>query len=229
MSPTEAPPRHFPESPGVQGRTEQIPQPAPRTAPPESGGYDEPLRGAHAQPAGAEQNYRSGPAYAPAPGYGRAPAQPQGPAHPQTQAAPEYAQAEYAQAEYAAVPNSETGDGGADAPPSGGTGRSWKRVWLPVIAAVVVLAALIAGSAYVWPGWAPKTFSQSGLQQGVEQVLQSGETGRQISDVRCPSGIKVREGEQFECRLKVNGEEKKVTLTVTDKNGTYSVSEPVDP
>ncbi len=104
------------------------------------------------------------------------------------------------------------------------------RPWLPVGLALLVLAGLGAASAYVWPGWVPKTFSQTGLEEGVQRVLaaEGGKQPQEISDVTCPSGVKAREGEEFTCQLTVNGQPKYVSITVLDDNGNYLVGDPVD-
>lgn len=109
-------------------------------------------------------------------------------------------------------------------------GKSKKRIWLPVAAALVVLGVLVAVSAYVWPGWVPKTFSQNGLEEGVQRILSEdgGKQKQEVSDVTCPAGVKARKGEEFTCQLKVNGAPKYVTITVLDDDGNYLVSDPVD-
>ncbi|MFZ2512532.1 MAG: DUF4333 domain-containing protein, partial [Gordonia sp. (in: high G+C Gram-positive bacteria)] len=111
-----------------------------------------------------------------------------------------------------------------------GRAKSGKRVAVPVVLALLVLGGLGAVSAYVWPGWLPKTFSQAGLESGVERVLASegGKQPQKITDVNCPAGVKVRKGEEFTCQLKVNSAPKYVTITVLDADGNYLVSDPFD-
>lgn len=111
-----------------------------------------------------------------------------------------------------------------------GRAGAGKRVALPVVLALLVLGGLGAVSAYVWPGWVPKTFSQTGLEAGVQHVLadEGGKQQREITDVACPAGVKARKGEEFTCQLKVNGQPKYVTITVLDDDGNYLVSDPVD-
>ncbi|UQE77018.1 DUF4333 domain-containing protein [Gordonia sp. PP30] len=85
----------------------------------------------------------------------------------------------------------------------------------------------------MWPGWGTKTLSQDALQRGVHQVLTdknsaSGYGLDDVKDVSCPSGKKVRKGETFTCSVSVGGQNKLVTVRVTDNDGTYEVSKPAN-
>lgn len=119
---------------------------------------------------------------------------------------------------------------GEQAAPRRGPGM---RSWLVVLGALLVIAALVALSAFVWPGWVGKTLSQSSVQDGVQRVLtdQDSATGyglNDVKDVSCPSGMKAEAGETFTCLVSVDGQNKRVTVTVTDDDGTYEVSAPTD-
>ena len=116
-------------------------------------------------------------------------------------------------------------DGGG----SGGRGK----LWLALVAALVVIGGAVALSAYVWPGWVTKTLSQTALQDGVQRVLTEGDPAqgyglKDVSDVSCPSGMKAQAGETFTCQVKVGDQNQRVTIKVTDDDGTYEVSAPAD-
>lgn len=100
-----------------------------------------------------------------------------------------------------------------------------------LLGVVLVIAALVALSAFVWPGWVGKTLSQSGLEDGVQRVLTdqdsaSGYGLTDVKDVSCPSGMKAEAGETFTCLVSVAGQNKRVTIKVTDDDGTFEVSAP---
>lgn len=97
---------------------------------------------------------------------------------------------------------------------------------------LVVIAAVIAITAFAWPGWAGKNLDQAAVQDGAVKVLTDPEpTGYGIKDVKnveCPSGQKVEVGATFTCSLTVNGENKHITITIQDSSGTYEVSRPTN-
>lgn len=102
-----------------------------------------------------------------------------------------------------------------------------------VILAVVVLAA--AAIVLFWkPGVLNSTvFSQTAVQQGVTTILTNAPTDEpsgyglsDVSDVVCPSGVKVKAGATFTCTLTQAGANKSVTITVVDDSGTYKVGTP---
>ena len=118
----------------------------------------------------------------------------------------------------------------SESPDSSGSGGR-RGLWLTLAAALVVLAGAVALSAFVWPGWVDKTLSQTAVQDGVQNVLTNKDAAQgygldKVSDVSCPSGMKATTGETFTCQVKVDDKNMRVTVTVTDDDGTYEVSEP---
>ncbi|MFT4087435.1 MAG: DUF4333 domain-containing protein [Gordonia sp. (in: high G+C Gram-positive bacteria)] len=98
---------------------------------------------------------------------------------------------------------------------------------------VVVIAAIVLITAFLWPGWAGKTLSQDAVEQGVVKVLTAanpteGYNLKNVKDVQCPSGQEVKAGHTFTCSLKVEGQNKHVTVTIKDDSGTYEVSRPTN-
>lgn len=67
---------------------------------------------------------------------------------------------------------------------------------------------------------------QSAVQDGVKKVLTDSYGIQDVSDVSCPSGQEVKANETFSCDLKVSGEGKKVTVKITNDDGTYEVGRP---
>ncbi|GEE02869.1 hypothetical protein nbrc107696_33150 [Gordonia spumicola] len=113
------------------------------------------------------------------------------------------------------------------------SGKRGKGLLIGIIAGVVVLIAAIAlVTAFIWPKWTEKSLSQSAVESGVQKILtQAQPDGYGITDVKdvsCPDGQKVDAGVTFTCSVKVNGENKHVTVTVKDSDGTYEVSRPVN-
>lgn len=47
-----------------------------------------------------------------------------------------------------------------------------------------------------------------------------------VSDVSCPSGQKVEKDTTFTCTVLVDGDQREVTVTFTDDDGTYEVGRP---
>ncbi len=130
-------------------------------------------------------------------------------------------------------PAAAPGEAGAESAAPAPKRRSRKVLWIVLAVVIVIVAALVALSAFVWPGWGTKTLSQDALQKGVHQVLTdknsaSGYGLDDVKDVSCPSGKKVRKGETFTCSVSVGGQNKLVTVRVTDNDGTYEVSKPAN-
>ncbi|MGO4201630.1 DUF4333 domain-containing protein [Rhodococcus sp. TAF43] len=105
---------------------------------------------------------------------------------------------------------------------TGGKGKPvmWAGIGLAVIAVIAVVGLALSG---VFGG---KTLDQAAAQKGVEQIVTESYGARSVSDVSCPSGQEVSEGNSFQCSLTVDGAPKKVTVTFTDNDGKYSVSRP---
>lgn len=93
-------------------------------------------------------------------------------------------------------------------------------------AGLVVIAAIVLITAFLVPGWAPKTLSQDAAQQGVVRVLTDDYKSTNVSNAACPSGQRVKEGGSFTCTVKVGDRERKVTITFLDGKGNYEVSRP---
>jgi len=98
---------------------------------------------------------------------------------------------------------------------------------------VVVLAA--AAVVLFWkPGYLSSTvFDQAAVQDGVTTILTNAPTDDPagygldgVSDVVCPSGVKVTAGATFTCTLTQDGSDKSVTVTIVDDSGTYKVGLP---
>ncbi|MDY6810061.1 MAG: DUF4333 domain-containing protein [Actinomycetota bacterium] len=108
-------------------------------------------------------------------------------------------------------------------------GKSGRRTFLLIGGGVVLLvAAILLFTAFVIPGWAPKTISQDAVQDGVRTVLTEEYAASDVTAVSCPSGQRVREGSSFECTVTIGGQEQTVTITFVDDDGTYEVSRPTN-
>ncbi|MEV0296298.1 DUF4333 domain-containing protein [Nocardia sp. NPDC050710] len=64
------------------------------------------------------------------------------------------------------------------------------------------------------------------VQRGVVQVLGESYGLEDVREVKCPGEQPVVVGTAFDCSAKVDGVKKTVTVTVTDRDGTYEVSRP---
>ncbi len=91
---------------------------------------------------------------------------------------------------------------------------------------VLVVGGLLAFTAFIAPGWAPKTLSQSGAEDGVKQILTKNYLVEKLSNVSCPSGERVKEGNSFDCTVTIEGRQQKVTLTFIDNKGGFEVGPP---
>ena len=113
-------------------------------------------------------------------------------------------------------------------PPPGaskGSGTGLKVI-VGVLGAIVLIGGLLAFTAFVAPGWAPKKLSQQGAQDGVTQILTKNYQVTKVSNVSCPDGERVKKGESFECRVTVEGRQQKVTVTFVDNKGGFEVGPP---
>ncbi|WP_236793016.1 DUF4333 domain-containing protein [Amycolatopsis sp. GM8] len=72
----------------------------------------------------------------------------------------------------------------------------------------------------------PRVFDPAALESGVRQVLTESYGIADVTQVRCPSGQTVQVGVSFDCAVTLRGEQKAVTLTVRNVDGTYEVSGP---
>lgn len=187
-----------------------------------------------------------GPAVTPTAAYpppGQAPGQPTYPVPPGAQAPGQYGQypppaygqtgplpvqpgpagQQYGQPPYGQPP--QAGAPGAPSQPKSGSGTALKAI-IGALVGIVVIGGLLAFTAFVAPGWAPKTLSQSGAEDGVRQILTNNYQVEKLSSVTCPSGEKVKEGASFDCTVTIEGRQQKVTLTFIDNKGAYEVGPP---
>jgi hypothetical protein len=89
------------------------------------------------------------------------------------------------------------------------------KTWLWVTLGVVVVAvAAVAVLGFLTPGWfVTKTFDSAAVEEGVVKIL--GENYK-IENVQCPDGQEVKQDHSFTCTATVDGQEKKIPITVTD-------------
>ncbi|MBH0779861.1 DUF4333 domain-containing protein [Nocardia bovistercoris] len=64
------------------------------------------------------------------------------------------------------------------------------------------------------------------VQRGVVRVLGESYGVADVREVKCPGEQPVEIGVVFDCTARVDGLRKTVTVTVTDRDGTYEVSRP---
>lgn len=108
-------------------------------------------------------------------------------------------------------------------------GNAW--IWVGAVVVVLVVAAfLVLG--LVTPGFLmKKVFDQSALQgdEGVKKILVNDYKVENIESVTCPADQEVKQGNKFQCTVKVGGEDPKeltVQITVTSDDGQYQVALP---
>ncbi|OLL72075.1 hypothetical protein Ae168Ps1_0447c [Pseudonocardia sp. Ae168_Ps1] len=100
-----------------------------------------------------------------------------------------------------------------------GNGKKWA-----LAGAGVLLVAVLAVSALVWPAWLLTShLDQTALQTGVNQVLTE-DYGLQVGAVQCPDDVEVSAGTQFACQAVVDGEQVEVAGIVTSDEGDYQVN-----
>ncbi|WP_137726034.1 DUF4333 domain-containing protein [Prescottella subtropica] len=206
-----------PQGQGTPG--EQWGQPNPGAPQPQWGG----------QPWGGQQQYPQQP-WAPQPGQ-QYPGQQFPPQYPQQQFPPQPwggQQPGYPQQPFPGAPQGQPGPQQAPWPapqqspqvPGNKKPLMWVGIGLVAvagIAGIALLASAVLGA---------KTLDRAAAEQGVEQVVTESYGARSVSEVSCPADRKVREGDSFDCTLKIDGTPKKVTVTFTDNDGTYEVGRP---
>jgi hypothetical protein len=107
-------------------------------------------------------------------------------------------------------------------------GGAW--IWVLMVVVVLGVAAfLVLG--LVTPGFLnTKVFDQAALQGdgGVKKILVNDYNVQKIESVSCPADQEVKKGNKFECKVKVGGEAKELTvqITVTSDDGQYQVALP---
>ncbi|GAA1480215.1 hypothetical protein GCM10009624_06550 [Gordonia sinesedis] len=92
---------------------------------------------------------------------------------------------------------------------------------LLLVALVVLLTAF-----WIPPKWAPRNLDQNAAQDGVKKVLTESYQASEVTDVRCPSGQRVKKGESFTCSVSVGGQQQRVKVTFLDDDGRYEVARP---
>lgn len=131
-----------------------------------------------------------------------------------------------------AVPPSPRVSPAAQVPPTGGAARPGRRrssglPWIVGGLLAVVLAAIVLVLGFVVPGsLVQKVLDPSAVADGVHQVLRDSYRVDGVGSVSCPAEQPVQVGTRFDCRAVVGGEEKSVTVTVTDSDGRYEVGQP---
>jgi hypothetical protein len=166
------------------------------------------------------------------------PQQPQQPQQPyggygqQPQPTQQYAQPQYGQPQYGQpsgeFPSPYQQHPYQQQPPKKG-GGAW--IWILMVVLVLGVATfLVLG--LVTPGFLnTKVFDQSALQgdQGVKKILVDDYKVPDIESVSCPADQEVKQGNKFECKVKVGGDDPKeltVQITVTSDDGQYQVALP---
>ncbi|ALG84855.1 DUF4333 domain-containing protein [Gordonia phthalatica] len=152
---------------------------------------------------------------------------------PQGQQQPQYGQPAYGQQPFGQQPGQPTGDPTLNpfTQPAGKQGSKGKLIGIGA-GVLVLIAAIVAITALWLPGWAGKSLNQTAVQDGVTKILTDAEPEgygiTDVKDVQCPDGQKIEVDATFTCSLKANGENKHVTVTIKDKDGTYEVSRPTN-
>jgi len=108
-------------------------------------------------------------------------------------------------------------------------GGAW--IWIVMVVVVLGVAAfLVLG--LVTPGFLnTKVFDKAALEgdQGVKKVLVNDYKVEDIESVTCPADQEVKQGNKFQCKVKVGGNDPKeltVQITVTSDDGLYQVALP---
>ena len=116
--------------------------------------------------------------------------------------------------------------------PYGPPPRKGGGAWIWVVVVVVVLAAGVFGVlGFVTPGFlTKKVFDEGALEgdNGVRKILVENynEPAEDIEGVDCPADQEVKQGNTFDCKVTIRGEEQTVKITVVNEDGQYEVSTP---
>ncbi|MGH3879068.1 MAG: DUF4333 domain-containing protein [Actinophytocola sp.] len=116
--------------------------------------------------------------------------------------------------------------------PYGPPPRKGGGAWIWVVVVVVVLAAGVFGVlGFVTPGFlTKKVFDEGALEgdNGVRKILVENynEPAEDIEGVDCPADQEVKQGNTFDCKVTIRGEERTVKITVVNEDGQYEVSTP---
>jgi hypothetical protein len=115
--------------------------------------------------------------------------------------------------------------GGGNAPAD--NRRRNRRAWLGVFAGVVVVLIALGITGFWKPGFfVTKVFDQSAQQDAVKNILTTTFATPGVESVSCPAKQEVKAGTTFQCTAKISGQDRQVTITVTDSAGNYQVSAP---
>ncbi|MFE6862248.1 DUF4333 domain-containing protein [Nocardia sp. NPDC057668] len=68
--------------------------------------------------------------------------------------------------------------------------------------------------------------NQASVERGVVKVLRDSYGIEDVREMRCPEGMTVSVGAEYECAATVGGEPKTVLVRVTRVDGTYEVGRP---
>lgn len=111
-------------------------------------------------------------------------------------------------------------------PPAGPKKKSPLPLILGGLAVLLVAAVAVLG--FVWPGWfLKKVFDENAVQDGVKKILTEKYNVSKVESASCPSGQAVTQGSTFDCKVKIDGKDKTVTITVKDGGrALYEVSLP---
>ncbi|MCE7003428.1 DUF4333 domain-containing protein [Kibdelosporangium philippinense] len=104
--------------------------------------------------------------------------------------------------------------------------KSGAMLWV-IVGVVVLVVAAVGVLGFVTPGFfMTKVLDKNAVQNGVVKIL--GERyGDTATDVVCPADQEVKVGNTFDCTLKVDGDDRKVTITIkSEDKAEYEVSQP---
>lgn len=107
--------------------------------------------------------------------------------------------------------------------------RRDRSLWPGLVAfgALLLTAALLGVVGFLAPGWFVRTvFDAQSVQKGVEQTLRDSYQINGVQRVQCPSGEPVRTGNQFDCQVRIDGQNKVVPVSVKTERGVYEVGHP---
>lgn len=102
-------------------------------------------------------------------------------------------------------------------------------MWLGWGISAILLAGLLVVLFFFWPNGGllvRQTFSQSSLESGVARILTDVYRTGSVGAVDCPSNQEVRSGAVFACLVNVDGEPRRVQITVLNDRGDYEVGNP---
>ncbi len=90
-----------------------------------------------------------------------------------------------------------------------------------------MVLGVVAVLGFATPGWFVRpVFDAAGVQKGIAQTLRESYRISGVEQVRCPDGQSVSAGNQFDCRVRIGGEAKAVTISVKNERGVYEVGHP---